>query len=144
MKTRIILLCFSILALWSSSCKKTVDSIKEGLLANLITSRQWIIVKYVEGTENKTADYKPYVFTFTKDFKISVTDSSNATVASGTCRVNETDSSLTANFPSAGPPVNRLNGVWTVTNTKSKPWRAFSYRYDNAGTKILLDMQEKQ
>jgi len=127
--------------LFSGSCKKAVDNIKEDLMIKLITENTWKIVKYVDGTTNMTTLYTDYDFKFNKDGSLNAIKN-GVTESTGTWAGSESSQSITSAFPSAGDTLNRLTGVWLISNTKSKPWRVFSHRSD--GTKeYLLDLQAK-
>lgn len=139
-KTKI--LCVAMLAgMLSGSCKKAVDNIKQDLMVQLITNNTWVITNYTEGTENKTADYSPYAFKFNKDWSVNAMNN-GVSEATGTWLGSEANQSITSDFPNATAPLDKLNGVWIVTNTKSKPWRVYSHRFEGA-KEIVLNLQEK-
>jgi hypothetical protein len=139
---RKIVVAFVILALFSVSCKKAVDNIKEDLMDNLITSNTWIIVRYLDGGSNITSTFATYEFKFYKSGKVDAVKD-GITQASGTWVGSEANQSITSEFPSASDPFNKLTGVWIVTNTKSKPWRVYSHRFEGS-KELVLDLQEKQ
>jgi len=130
-----------LMTLVSSSCKKAVDNIKEDLMVNLITSNTWVVVRYMEGAQNITPTFSTYEFKFYKSGNVDAIEN-GITKASGTWQGSEATQSITSNFPTTGDPINKLNGVWKVTNTKSNPWRVFSQRNEGA-TQLNLDLQAK-
>ena len=125
----------------SSACKKTVNNIKQDLLVNLITGSNWIVVRYLDGASNVTGEYSPYEFDFNKDGTVNAVNS-GVVEATGTWVGSEESESITSSFPGATLPISRLTGVWIVTNTKSKPWRVYSHRFEGA-KELVLDLQEK-
>jgi hypothetical protein len=139
---RKIVFAFAVLALFSGGCKKTVDNIKEDLMVNLITSNTWIIVRYLDGGSNITSTFSTYEFKFYKSGKVDAVKD-GATQASGTWVGSEANQSITSEFPSTSDPFNKLTGIWIVTNTKSKPWRVYSHRFEGS-KEMVLDLQEKQ
>ena len=142
MNHRRIIIPFLVLALSvSAGCKKAIDNIKEDLMINLITDNTWKVVRYLDGTENKTADYSEYDFKFSKNNTVNAIRN-GAVEATGTWLGSESTQSITSDFSSAGSPLDQLTGVWLVTNTKSKPWRVFSHRFDGS-KELVLDLQAK-
>ena len=131
-----------LLMLFSSGCKKAVENIKEDLMVNLITSNTWIIVRYMDGPTNITSTFSEYQFKFYKSGKVDAVKDGIAH-ATGTWEGSESSQSITSQFPATGEPFNKLNGVWKITNTKSKPWRVYSERFEGS-KKLVLDLQEKQ
>lgn len=142
MKIRNILLGCLVTVIASSGCKKVIQKIEQDLMVNLITQNNWVIVKYAEGTRDSTANYSTYYFKFNKDWSVEAINN-GVTEAKGTWLGSQATQSITSNFPTAGAPINKLNGVWIVVNTKSKPWRVYSHRYEGS-TEIVLNLQEKQ
>ena len=127
--------------IFCGSCKKTIDNIKEDLMINLITSNTWVVVRYLDGPSNITSTFSEYEFKFHKSGQVDAVKD-GVTQASGTWEGSESNQSITSEFPSSGYPFNKLTGVWIVTNTKSKPWRVFSHRFEGS-KELVLDLQEK-
>ncbi len=110
-------------------------------MIKLITENTWKVVRYLDGTTNSTTEFVNYDFKFSKSNTVDAL-TNGITEATGTWLGSETTQSITAGFPSSGAPLNKLNGVWLITNTKSKPWRVYSHRFEN-GKELILDLQEK-
>ncbi|MES2647166.1 MAG: hypothetical protein V4717_09845 [Bacteroidota bacterium] len=140
MRYKILILSFIFLSTLGA-CKKTINNIKEDLMVNLITSHTWKVVKFMEGTSNLTSEYAVYDFEFEKNSTVKAV-LNGVTEATGTWVGDETSQSITAAFPGAGAKLSKLTGKWTVTNTKSLPWRVFSNRYEGS-KQFILDLQEK-
>jgi len=138
---RKLFLLFILSASISGGCKKTVDNIKEDLMVKLITENTWKIVNYKEGSSNMTATFTDYEFKFNKDGSLNAIKNA-LTEGTGTWLGSESTQSITSSFPSAGEPLSKLNGIWLISNTKSKPWRVYSHR-NEGGKELLLDLQEK-
>lgn len=130
-----------LLVIFSGSCKKAIDKYKEDLLIKLITENTWKIVRYLDASSNQTSVYAAYDFKFNKDGTLIAIFNGN-TEATGTWVGSEVTQSITSEFPNAGEPLSRLNGMWIITNTKSQPWRVFSHRFEG-NTEYVLDLQEK-
>jgi hypothetical protein len=141
MRNKIVLLSFIISIVVVGACKKAINSIKEDLMVNLITSHTWKVVKFMEGTANLTSEYSVYDFEFEKNSTVRAV-LNGVTQATGTWVGDETTQSITAAFPGAGTTLSKLSGIWIVTNTKSAPWRVFSNRYEGS-KQYVLDLQEK-
>ncbi len=141
MRYNIIILSLILCLTGVGGCKKTINNIKEDLMVNLITSHTWKVVKFMEGTANLTSEYAVYDFEFEKNGTVKAV-LNGVTEATGTWLGDEASQSITAAFPGAGPTLSKLTGKWTVTNTKSLPWRVFSNRYEGS-KQFILDLQEK-
>lgn len=142
MKFKILNIAAVLIFLFAIGCKKTIDNIKENLMMDLITDHTWKVVKYTEGSSNKTAILADYDFKFDDNGKVyAILD--GVTQATGTWQGSEQTQSITSAFPTEGEPLNKLNGMWLISNTKSKPWRVFSYRTQD-GIDFKLDLQEKE
>ena len=98
-------------------------------------------MRFKDGATNLTADYAEYEFQFYKDNTVDAIRN-GIKEATGSWVGSETTQSITSNFPTADDPINKLTGIWLITNTKSKPWRVFSHRFEGS-KELILDLQEK-
>lgn len=80
-----------------------------------ITDGIWTVEKYLEGSNNITADFSDYDFKFNSDG--SVTGTRAGSTSTGTWAGNISNYSITSNFPTAPDPVIKLNGVWKLTDS---------------------------
>ena len=80
-----------------------------------ITDGIWVVEKYLEGANNISNDFLNYDFKFKNDG--TVTGTRAAEVNSGTWSGNATNYSITSNFPSAPDPIQKMNGVWKITDS---------------------------
>jgi hypothetical protein len=101
--------------LFSMSCKKAIEKKAESMIMDAITNGQWIVEQYVEGSNNLSSQFLNYYFKFNSDG--TLTGTINSTVTNGTWVPNTTDYTITSNFPSAGDPLQKLNGVWKIKDS---------------------------
>ncbi len=105
---------------------------------NIITNGVWYVQSFTENGTDSTASFTGYVFQFKQDG--TVTGTFDTTSTSGTWVPDVNNYTITSNFPSAGDPLMKLNGVWKITNT------AINYVVANAtinGTLENLKLQKK-
>jgi hypothetical protein len=114
MKIKIIIsiLFFSV---FFGSCKKYVQQQEQNALVNLITSGTWIVTRYLEDTTNITASFSGYVFQFYSNGTVKGTN--GGTVVNGTWSGDFNSKTITSDFPSAADPIDKLNAVWTITDS---------------------------
>lgn len=103
---------WAVFAITFSSCKKTVAAKEEDLLISIITSGIWVVESFVENGNTITSDFAGYEFKFDKSG--TVTGSLNGVNNSGTWSGSTASRSISANFPSSGAPLNKLNGTWLI------------------------------
>ena len=115
MKKLIPIFGLSLLLLTTSSCKKAIENKKEDLVMSAITDGVWIVEQYIEGTTDISTDFVNYDFKFNNDG--TVTGSKTPDVISGTWSGNVTNYSITSNFPSASDPIQKMNGIWKITDS---------------------------
>jgi hypothetical protein len=114
MKTKFyILLLISLLSFFS--CKKFVQQQEENAAIDIITNGVWYVQKYLNDSVDISASFSGYVFQFKQDG--TVVGTKDSVSISGTWSANINDRTITSNFPSAGAPLNKLNGVWKITDS---------------------------
>lgn len=101
----LILLCT-----WSVSCNKIVEDVKRNAILDIMTNGQWYVESYLENSDDRSAQFEGYLFKFNDNG--TVTGQSAGSSDQGTWKEDITDYSITAEFPSAGEPVSKLNGKW--------------------------------
>lgn len=109
---RLVLL---LLFIFSVSCKKAIERKKEAILMDAITSGTWIVEQYFENTTNISAEFLHYDFQFYRNSTVTGTQSGVTT--NGTWTGDMSNSSITAEFPAAGDPLKKLNGLWKITDS---------------------------
>ena len=101
--------------LFSMSCKKAIEKKVENMIMDAITNGEWIVEQYIEGSNNISNQFLNYTFKFNSNG--TVTGTINSTVTNGTWAANSTDYTITSEFPSAGDPLKKLNGVWKIKDS---------------------------
>lgn len=117
MKRLLFLLTLATALLWQSSCKKFIQKQEEQAAMAIITQGVWYVQYYQRGDSNITASFSGYLFKFSDNS--TVMGASGSTSVQGTWNVDISTRSITADFPTAGYPVNRLNATWRITDSYS-------------------------
>jgi len=105
--------CFALLI--SMSCKKAFEKKAQDMVMDAITNGEWIVEQYIEGSNNLSNQFLNYYFKFNSDGSLTGTINSSAT--SGTWVTNVSEYTIASNFPSAGDPLKKLNGVWKIKDS---------------------------
>ena len=116
MKPRLPLIiagCFALVA--SFSCKKAIEKKEEQMVMDAITNGVWIVQQYIEGPNNISNQFLNYTFQFYANG--TVTGNIDSSSTSGTWAGNVSDYTITSQFPSAGDPLKKLNGVWKIKDS---------------------------
>ena len=109
-----LLLIFSLISITvCSSCKKFIEKKKEQTVIDAMTDGRWFVLQYQTPTTDVTYEFTGYEFQFYANN--TVQGFLNATITDGTWVGDMNALSITTTFPSATPPVNRLNGMWKIT-----------------------------
>jgi hypothetical protein len=98
-----------------SSCKKLIEDKQKDALLELITSGQWHVESFTEGTSSITTEFQGYNFQFTEDG--SVYGNLGTQIIPGTWSGDISNYSISSNFPDAPDPVKKLNGTWRITDS---------------------------
>ena len=105
-----------------TGCKKQIEQAKADAVVEAMVANKWIVLQYMEGNNNVTAEFDGYDFQFNKDYTVV---GANTTISkTGTWSGNAANQTITANFTNALTPLPRLNGTWTI------------YSYDSNGPKF--------
>lgn len=96
------------------SCKKTIDQLKEQYVLGVMTTGQWFLENYTENGVDNTADFKDYKFQFYEDNKISATTSTDT--QTGTWQGNTATLTMTIQFASTDPKLQRISYPWLFTD----------------------------
>ena len=96
-------------------CKKQIEQIQTNLVIQAMTTGQWKMVSFINGSTDVTNDFSPYTFQFKTDFTVDAIN--NSTVeTSGTWGADADAKTITSNFsPQANNPLPLLNGTWKIT-----------------------------
>ncbi|HEY0680123.1 MAG TPA: hypothetical protein VGD17_17685 [Chitinophagaceae bacterium] len=112
MQKRYILIVLSFLPLLFS-CKKAIEKKKQDLVISAMTNGRWYVEEYLAGSTNVTSEFAGYEFQFHSDGKVDGIKDASTTTGSWAGDVN--NFTITSSFPTAGLPLNRLNGIWKIT-----------------------------
>lgn len=127
-----------LLASTGMSCRKFVEQKQLDILIEAITTGSWVVEKFIDSGEDKTALFASYQFFFDKNE--TVTARSGVTNTAGTWSGDIQLYQITSNFPTAGEPLKRLNGTWTITNSTMTFVEA---RTGSGQTEKLLNLRQK-
>lgn len=139
MKKNLLFIVLIVSCTISFSCKKAIEQKKEDIIMSAITDGTWIVEQYFEGANNVSYEFQDYDFKFYKDGSVTGTKQGNSTA--GTWIGNATNYSITSNFPSAGDPILKLNGVWKITDSY---WDYVEAEMTTPAGKNLLHLRKKQ
>ena len=96
-------------------CKKQIEQIQNDLVIQAMTTGQWKMVSFINGSTNITSDFAPYSFQFKTDFTVDAINNSSVET-SGTWGADADAKTITSNFSSqANHPLPFLNGTWKIT-----------------------------
>ena len=101
--------------LFTLSCKKAIEKKAQNEIMDAITNGEWIVEQYIESGNNISIQFLNYSFKFNSNG--TVTGTINSTSTNGTWAGNATDYTITAEFPSAGDPLKKLNGLWKMKDS---------------------------
>ncbi|MFT4023182.1 MAG: hypothetical protein QM664_05290 [Flavihumibacter sp.] len=106
----------------AGSCKKAVEKIQENAALSIMTKGQWVINEFTESTDDVTGDFAGYSFQFYENG--TVIGLSGGAEKKGTWEANIAGRTITAHFPGGGLPVEKLNAVWTITDSSADEVKA--------------------
>jgi hypothetical protein len=138
MKKLLPVITLLLLTLANFSCKKTIEKKQEDLVVDAITNGVWIVQQYFEAANNISSQFADYDFQFFKNGSVTGTKSGNIT--NGTWSGNASNYSITSNFPTATDPVQKLNGVWKITDSY---WDYVKAEMTTPAGKNILHLKKK-
>ncbi|HEV3252587.1 MAG TPA: hypothetical protein VGZ71_16620 [Puia sp.] len=97
------------------SCKKFVQQQEQNALINILTNGVWVVTNYSENGNNITSAFSGYTFQFKSNG--TVMGINGSTVVNGTWAGDLNKRTITSDFPTAGTPIDKLNAVWTITDS---------------------------
>ena len=107
-----------------SGCKKQIDKVKADAVVDVMVANKWIVLQYMEGSSNVTAEFDGYDFQFSRDYTVVGANAATSISKTGTWSGNASNQTIAANFVNATKPLSRLNGTWAI------------YSYDSNGPKF--------
>lgn len=102
-----------LLLLFALSCNK--EEMQKAAVINAMTTGQWKVVKYLDGTTDLTQGFAPYKFQFNTNATVQAINGST-TEATGSWSADATNKTITSQFPTANNTIQLLNGTWLITN----------------------------
>src|SRR6478609_11039155 len=97
------------------SCKKAVEDLKRNYVIDIMTNGRWYVEQFKEGSTDVTTDFAGYEFQFYENGKVD--GIKNTITQQGTWAADVTALTITSNFPSPTPPLQKLNAVWKLTDS---------------------------
>lgn len=105
-----------ILVIGLASCKKQIEKIQTNLVIEAMTTGQWKMVSFKDGSTDLTQDFSPYTFQFKTNYTVDAIKNS-VVESSGTWNADADAKTISSNFnPPATNPLPFLNGTWKITN----------------------------
>lgn len=95
-----------------AGCKKQIEQAKIDAVVEAMVANKWIVLQYMEGATDVSAEFSGYDFQFNKDY--TVVGASNLVSKTGTWSGNADAQTISANFANAPLPLTRLNGTWNI------------------------------
>ena len=109
---KIYTLCLLFLVI---GCNKQVETIQRNAVIDAMTSGQWKVSSYKNGSTDETASFSLYQFQFKDDFSVDAINSGNVE-KTGSWTADAAAKTITSSFSNAANPLLLLNGTWKVTN----------------------------
>ena len=113
LKPLIVTGCLALL--FSMSCKKAIEKKVHNMVMDAITNGEWIVEQYIEGENNLSSQFLNYSFKF--DANGTLTGTIGSTATEGTWVPNTSDYTIVSDFPTAGDPLKKLNGLWKIKDS---------------------------
>ena len=120
MKNKIHLIALAILIIAASSCKKEDNSpasTTSSSISGIITSGNWRVSYYHEGSNDHTSNFNGYTFAFSSSGTMTATDTSGMT--SGTWRIDDSNVNEFHMSIGSSTPLTDLDRGWLITSQTS-------------------------
>jgi hypothetical protein len=98
------------------ACKKIVDQAQQNALYDLITNGRWELTRFNDAGTDRMAEYEGYQFQFYRNSTVSAFKTGQPEI-SGKWTSNLQNLIFTADFSSAGLPLNRFTTSWIITRS---------------------------
>jgi hypothetical protein len=99
----------------ASSCGKLIQDQQRNALIVIMTDGQWHVKSYMEGANPVTVQFEGFNFQFNEDGTVSGDNGTGA--INGTWMADIENYSIISHFPTAGEPLNKLNGTWKIKDS---------------------------
>lgn len=134
-----ILPIISLIILTSSlSCKKLIEKKQKDAIIEAMTTGVWMVEQYFEDSSNVTSEFLNYEFQFYENGTVKGTLGTN--VANGTWVADVDKYTITAEFPAAGDPLEKLNFTWLI---KDSYWDYVEAETTTPAGKNILHLRKK-
>ncbi|HUR67415.1 MAG TPA: hypothetical protein VMZ03_13775 [Chitinophagaceae bacterium] len=110
-------IAFVLIALLSSSCKKTIQNIQEDLVVKAMVDGQWKVTNFTLNGSNITTDFSTYRFKYYDNPKKVDAVKNGSVEKTGQWGGNSADNTTWANFDVAPYPLSLINGTWNITRS---------------------------
>ena len=120
----LIFILGSLLFAGSLSCKKTVENKQQDYIMNLITDGRWYMYEFTETQVDVTSDFYGYEFQFYENGSVDCFIGNSK--QTGTWTPDITNYTISANFPSATNPLQKINNVWKIVDSYTNAVTAIS------------------
>ena len=121
-----------------TGCIKSAEiKIQTDLVTQAITTGQWKVTNFSDGSTDKTTSFSAYQFQFKTNSTVDAIN--NGTVENtGSWNANATARTITSNFTNSSTTLQLLNGTWLIT---SSTWTSVEATLTINGTtrKLRLD-----
>jgi hypothetical protein len=132
-------LSFLLFSISFFSCKKAIENKQRDMLIDAITNGEWQVHQYVEGPVDITYQFYGYSFKFEEQGAVHA-KFVGSPYADGTWAGDINNFTITSQFPAATDPVNKLNGVWKLTDSY---WDYVEAEMITASGKNILHLLKK-
>lgn len=120
MKNKIHLIAIAVLIFAASSCKKEDNSpasTTNSSIAGIITTGNWRVSYYHEGSNDHTSNFNGYTFAFNSNGSTTATDTSGS--ISGTWRIDDSNVNEFHMTIGSSAPLTDLSRGWLITSQTS-------------------------
>jgi hypothetical protein len=120
-------------------CKKQIEQIQANLVIDAMTTGQWKMASFKDGSNDVTTDFSPYTFQFNKNYTVNAIKNGQVE-STGTWNADADAKTISSNFnPPALNPLPLLNGTWKITNNS---WTFVEANQDVNGTLRTLRLEK--
>ncbi|OQP67755.1 hypothetical protein [Niastella populi] len=124
--------------LFSVSCKKAIEKKVQNQIMDAITNGEWIVEQYFEADQNQSGQFLGYSFKFNSNG--TLTGSIGSASTDGSWVPNTNDYTILSDFPAAGDPLKKLNGLWKI---KDSYWDYVKAEMTTANGIKILKLRKK-
>jgi hypothetical protein len=105
-----------LISIFSFSCQKAIEKAQEDLIIDDITTGQWRVMSFINGSADVTGDFNNYAFQFKTNNTVDAIKNGNIE-KNGAWKINKDTRTIASFFANATHPLILLNGTWNITDT---------------------------